>query len=360
MTLPLKAIPTNIITGFLGVGKTTAITHLLKTKPSNECWAILVNEFGEVGIDGTMFKTEKQQKQDVFISEVPGGCMCCAAGLPMQIALNMLLKKARPDRLLIEPTGLGHPKEVMQVLSAAHYRDVLALNSTITLVDARKLTDTRYTNHDTFNQQLEIADVVVANKNDLYRAKDLLKLVHFLGNPSRVKPIFPVSHGKIELSWLTGLSEWRAKEQTIEKQAETNTSCAKITSVAKAHSHNVANARSSESVRDLKHFKKSDFNERGFIAISNQGEGYFSKGWVFHPDVVFDGEKLNALLLKLKTERAKGVFITEEGILGFNKTEDIVPATNLDESVDSRIELISSNDAIFNDFEERLLRCATL
>lgn len=56
--------------------------------------------------------------------------MCCAAGLPMQIALNQLLSEAKPDRLLIEPTGLGHPKEVLEVLSSEHYRKVLSLQRT--------------------------------------------------------------------------------------------------------------------------------------------------------------------------------------------------------------------------------------
>src|SRR5688500_14976207 len=109
---PLQAIPTNIITGFLGVGKTTAILHLLKHKPQHERWAVLVNEFGEVGIDGSLLTGASAADGDIFIREVPGGCMCCAAGLPMQIALNRLLSKARPHRVLIEPTGLGHPAEI--------------------------------------------------------------------------------------------------------------------------------------------------------------------------------------------------------------------------------------------------------
>ncbi|WP_304438858.1 GTP-binding protein, partial [Oleiphilus sp. HI0086] len=99
-------VPTNIITGFLGVGKTSAILNLLKQKPDNERWAVLVNEFGEIGVDGSLFQGQSSQEQGVFIKEVPGGCMCCASGLPMQIALNQLLSRAKPDRLLIEPTGL--------------------------------------------------------------------------------------------------------------------------------------------------------------------------------------------------------------------------------------------------------------
>ena len=95
---------TNLITGFLGSGKTTSILHLLAQKPADEKWAVLVNEFGEVGIDGALLADSGALLKD------PGGCMCCVNGLPMQVGLNTLLRQGKPDRLLIEPTGLGHPK----------------------------------------------------------------------------------------------------------------------------------------------------------------------------------------------------------------------------------------------------------
>ena len=76
-----------------------------------------MNEFGEIGVDGSLYQGQHSEENGVFIREVPGGCMCCAAGLPMQIALGLLLGQAKPDRLLIEPTGLGHPVEVLQVLT---------------------------------------------------------------------------------------------------------------------------------------------------------------------------------------------------------------------------------------------------
>lgn len=89
--LRIHGVPTNIITGFLGVGKTSAILHLLKSKSEGERWAVLVNEFGEIGVDGALFEGQHANAGEVFIREVPGGCMCCAAGLPMQVALNQLL-----------------------------------------------------------------------------------------------------------------------------------------------------------------------------------------------------------------------------------------------------------------------------
>ena len=105
-------IPVNIITGFLGSGKTSAVLNLLKQKPRDEHWAILVNEFGEIGVDRSLMQGHEVKHDRVAILEVPGGCMCCAAGLPMKMALSQLLFLGRPDRLLIEPTGLGHPAEV--------------------------------------------------------------------------------------------------------------------------------------------------------------------------------------------------------------------------------------------------------
>lgn len=79
---------TNLITGFLGSGKTTSILHLLAQKPADEKWAVLVNEFGEVGIDGALLADS-----GALLKEIPGGCMCCVNGLPMQVGLNTLLRR---------------------------------------------------------------------------------------------------------------------------------------------------------------------------------------------------------------------------------------------------------------------------
>src|SRR6056297_1488027 len=202
---PILAVPTNIVTGFLGAGKTSAILNLLEHKPANERWAVLVNEFGEIGVDGSMVQGQRSEDAGVYIREVPGGCMCCAAGLPMQIALTQLLGRARPNRLLIEPTGLGHPMEVLQTLSADYNRDVLSMQKTLTLVDARNLSDQRYTAHDTFRQQLEIADIVVANKNDLSSDADRQKLTAFVGEVCR--PGIQIVHtefGRVGIDLLSG------------------------------------------------------------------------------------------------------------------------------------------------------------
>jgi G3E family GTPase len=328
----IHAVPTNIITGFLGVGKTSAILHLLKSKPRDERWAVLVNEFGEIGVDGGLFEGQYSKEEGVFIREVPGGCMCCAAGLPMRVALNQLLGQSRPDRLLIEPTGLGHPKEVLQVLSAQHYQEVLSLQKTLTLVDARKLSDQRYTSHDTFNQQITIADTVVGNKLDLIQDEDRARLIAYVKHQGqRHAQVTFTQHGEIPLSALQGST----------------------TSYPLPLHH---------------HHHKTDVNSLasqalipacGFIMAKNEGGGFSSVGWRFSPDKIFNRQKLFSLLTGLRAERMKGVFITNEGLFGYNLTSDALTETVLDACMESRIEMITV-DQPDDLLHQRLLACTAV
>jgi G3E family GTPase len=323
----IKAVPTNIITGFLGVGKTSAILHLLKSKPANERWAVLVNEFGEIGVDGSLFEGQHTQDQGVFIREVPGGCMCCASGLPMQIALNQLLARAEPDRLIIEPTGLGHPVEILQALSAKHYQDILSLQKTITLVDARKLQDDRYTQHETFKQQISIADFVIGNKHDLYQETDQALLSQYVKSHVGNKiPVIFTQYGCIDFTLLNGLSSFVAERSH--------------------HSHRVEEAEL---------ISEAEIPECGYLKAQNHGEGYESIGWRFLPDRIFSRQRLLVLLNGLVADRMKGVFITDNGIFAYNLTPDALAEIELDDCSESCIEVIGVD---FSDnLEADLMSC---
>lgn len=325
----IHTVPTNIITGFLGVGKTSAILHLLKSKPGDERWAVLVNEFGEIGVDGSLFEGHYSNGEGVFIREVPGGCMCCAAGLPMQVALNQLLVKARPDRLLIEPTGLGHPQEVLQVLSTQHYQEVLLLQKTLTLVDARKLSDQRYSSHNTFNQQIAVADTVIGNKLDLIEDEDMTRLITYVkqhGQP-HAQVLFS-QHGEIPLSVLQG--------STTSYPLPLH------------HSHHKTEIRSLAS--------QTVIPACGFIKAKNAKEGFSSVGWRFSPAKIFDRQKLFSFLESLRAERMKAVFITDAGVFGYNLTSDSLTEIELDDYLESRIEIISG-DQLDDALQTQLLAC---
>ncbi|MCQ4322183.1 CobW family GTP-binding protein [Stutzerimonas stutzeri] len=132
----LTHIPTHLIGGSLGAGKTSLIRSLLAQKPENERWAVLINEYGQIGVDAALLATDEA---GVSLAEVAGGCLCCVNGVPFQIGLSRLLRKAKPDRLLIEPSGLGHPAELLAQLGAPPWQDVLALQPCVTVIDAAAL-----------------------------------------------------------------------------------------------------------------------------------------------------------------------------------------------------------------------------
>ena len=87
-------IPTNLITGFLGVGKTTAIRHLIRQKPAEERWAVLVNEFGDVGIDGAIIEAAGERRH--FVSEIAGGCFCLFVGRSDRIHVDRIDSRNKP------------------------------------------------------------------------------------------------------------------------------------------------------------------------------------------------------------------------------------------------------------------------
>jgi len=336
----ISAIPTSLITGFLGVGKTTAILQLLANKPKKENWAVLVNEFGEVGIDsallaGNVTKGDSDEK-GIFIREVPGGCMCCASGVPMQVALNQLISKAKPDRLIIEPTGLGHPKEVIDVLTSGKYQELISLQAIFCLVDARNLTDTRYTEHPSFVQQLKVADIILAAKADKYSAQDEENLSRFIArNNLTDKTLHLIQQGNLDPSWL-------AQDRNTVIAAKPIIGIA--TPSLQDESRKIELSYQNE--LKLKKALQTRLVQDGFIELNNHGEGYFSKGWIFSDKYIFDYQQLMALIAALNVTRVKGVVRTEKGSYSFNKAGSDFNCNKITNSKESRIELIDTNKSV--------------
>jgi len=327
----IRSIPVNIITGFLGVGKTTAITHLLKSKPKNERWAVLVNEFGEIGIDAAIFNAtlsnDASGKSSELIKEIPGGCMCCVNGLPTKVGLNALLSQ-KPDRLLIEPTGLGHPNEVIQLLTGDDYKEVVDLQSTITLIDPSKIRESKYQEHDIYRTQLRVADYLVATKGDLFDGPyqdDFDLWISELKAEKRVKPNGQskwVVRGQLDLEWL--------------KKVETHSHACHDHDHDHDHDHHDHSHGSSEPLAVPE--------DKLCIRKENTGEGHHSCGWVFRSELLFDAMKLQAVFFSLAVDRIKGVFkIGEEKSLLLNAEQGMVTLKESGACEDSRIEIIHSD-----------------
>ncbi|SDU33696.1 CobW family GTP-binding protein [Halopseudomonas salegens] len=133
----LSNIPTHLIAGPLGAGKTTLLQNLLRQRPEGERWAILINEFGQLGLDAALLAPDT--RDGVSLAEIPGGCLCCVNGLPFQVGLQRLLRRSQPQRLLIETSGLGHPAALLQQLEAEPWTGVLAMQPMIMVLDAQAM-----------------------------------------------------------------------------------------------------------------------------------------------------------------------------------------------------------------------------
>ena len=156
----LQNIPTHLIAGPLGAGKTSLIRHLLGQRPANERWAVLINEFGQIGLDAALLSTDDD---GVSMGEVAGGCLCCVNGAPFQVGLGRLLRKARPDRLFIEPSGLGHPAQLLAQLQSPPWTGVLAVQPAVLVLDAPALA-AGIPLPDAQQQALDSAGLLVMNK----------------------------------------------------------------------------------------------------------------------------------------------------------------------------------------------------
>lgn len=132
----LENIPTYVLAGPLGAGKTSIAQHWLTQRPAHERWAVLVNEFGPLGLDASLLSPSEDA---VTITEVAGGCVCCVNGAPFTVALGRLLRKARPQRLLIELSGLSHPKPLLKQLKAEPWAQVLDIQGFIVVLDGLAL-----------------------------------------------------------------------------------------------------------------------------------------------------------------------------------------------------------------------------
>jgi len=320
----------NLITGFLGSGKTTLLCHLLAARPAGEQWAVLVNEFGEIGIDGALLAD-----RGATLKEIPGGCLCCVNGLPMQVGLNMLLK-SRPDRLLIEPTGLGHPRQVLEMLSAPVYQSWLQLNATLTLLDARQLADPRVVADENFRDQLAAADIIIANKRDCWEDEDRQRLTDWQQQMQPPRPVIATEFGRIP----SGLLDTPRQPREIPLPHH-------------HHHHHPHTTKPASGLAAL----QLEGAARWRRAL-NHGQGYSACGWLFDGDTLFDAAALLEWVRQAPVDRIKGVMRIREGTMRINRqAKELQSETLAATPPDSRIEIIHSEQADWNRLQSALLKC---
>lgn len=320
----LQNIPTHVIAGPLGAGKTSLIKHLLAQRPAHERWAVLINEFGQIGLDAALLT---QDADGIALGEVAGGCLCCVNGAPFQIGLGRLLRKARPDRLFIEPSGLGHPAQLLRQLSKAPWLGVLAVQPCVLVLDAQAIAAGKLLPA-AQQEALSSAGLLLLNKSEGLDDGDRQRIMALL--PTR--PLYWTRQAILPLSELPGL-----EAQGVE---------------------GVDNLILPKGLAQM----PAIWTDPTFpICLSQEQEGGWSIGWRWHPSQAFDSALVSQWLGSLAWRRAKLVIHSVGGWVSANAVDNsALQWLSSEWRQDSRIELIFSEPQDVDELQSGLARCREL
>ncbi|RIH92237.1 CobW family GTP-binding protein [Meiothermus granaticius] len=202
-----KRIPVSVIGGFLGAGKTTLVNHLVSTAPYR--FGIIVNEFGETGIDGSLIENVDTDG----IAELSNGCLCCVGRDDLVSAMfKITSRKDPPDYLLIELSGLADPVPVAQTVMDPFARTKFELDGIIGVADARNLEQTLRDGPEGA-VQLAYANTIVLNKTDLATPEQIDQAEQLLQQINPLAEVRRADHSKADPQALLGLKafglEWK-------------------------------------------------------------------------------------------------------------------------------------------------------
>jgi cobalamin biosynthesis protein CobW len=223
-----QKIPTTIVTGFLGAGKTTFVRHVLKNANGRRI-ALIVNEFGDIGIDGEILKSCGDavcREEDII--ELANGCICCTVADDFIPTMSQLLRGDKlPDHIVIETSGLALPQPLVRAFNWPEIKSRVTVDGVLTVVDAAAVAEGRFADdeaavavqraadpnldHDNpieelFQDQLTCADMILLNKTDLLENGDLERIKSELG--PRLRPgtrLIATENGEIDISAVLGL-----------------------------------------------------------------------------------------------------------------------------------------------------------
>lgn len=319
----LQNIPTHVLAGPLGAGKTSLLQALLVQRPAHEKWAVLINEFGQIGLDMAL---SAGVDADVRFAEVAGGCLCCVNGLPFQVGLTRLLQKARPDRLFIEPSGLGHPLALLRQLETAPWLGVLAVQPLVVVLDAQALAQGQPL-LDSQRDAVAEAGLLLLNKSAELDAHTRNRLGENWPN----QLIYWTDLGHLPLERLPGYGE------AAQLGGEVSLSQERIMPIELPTLWTDPNAP---------------------ICLVNAQAHAWSVGWRWHPRKQFNVARLQKWLAQLEWQRAKLIVNTAEGWQSANALGGrAIDWRNSEWRRDSRLELIFAQPQAIEELNVGLAAC---
>tara|TARA_B100001115_G_scaffold164340_1_gene141188 strand:- start:22 stop:1221 length:1200 start_codon:yes stop_codon:yes gene_type:complete len=234
----MQKLPVTVLSGFLGAGKTTVLTHILNNREGKKV-AVIVNDMSEINIDESLIKNDValNHKEEKLV-EMSNGCICCTLREDLLIEVTRLAKEKKFDYLLIESTGISEPLPVAETFTfededGVSLSDVSRLDTMVTVVDAVNFTKDYYEAKDLQEvgeslgeedqrsvadllvDQVEFADIILISKTDLVNQKDIDKLKAVIKNLNTDARIIPISKGNVSTTDIlsTGLFDFARAQQ---------------------------------------------------------------------------------------------------------------------------------------------------
>ena len=200
----------DIISGFLGAGKTTLIRKLLRDAVANEQVVLIENEFGEIGVDGGFLKDS-----GIDIREMKSGCICCSLVGDFSSSLKEILTAYAPDRIIIEPSGVGKLSDVMRAVSDVEEELEVENNSAVTVVDVKKCRMYMKNFGEFFNNQVQFATTIVLSRTDVAKQEVIDEAVALIREVNPTATIITTP-----LALLTGKKLLEILEEPVDLKAE--------------------------------------------------------------------------------------------------------------------------------------------
>ena len=203
----MTRIPVTLVTGFLGAGKTTLLNHVLSAKPERR-FAVIENEFGDVGVDGSLIEGQCEA-----LFELNDGCVCCSVREDLIAVFEQLLGRlSEIDHIVIETTGLADPGPVMRIFELPQIREALVLDGVVTVVDAAHI-EASMNDVATCLDQIAYADLLILNKTDRVPPDTLAALESRLSDLNPLASIQLAEFGQVDVDTVLQVGGRPLKEQ---------------------------------------------------------------------------------------------------------------------------------------------------